>query len=56
MAKEIKYGAEAREALEAGVNKLANTVVVKVFRSVKCEIFQKKDTVFLLIMTKVGFF
>ncbi len=28
MAKEIKYGAEAREALEAGVNKLANTVRV----------------------------
>lgn len=26
MAKEIKYGAEARAALEAGVNKLANTV------------------------------
>ncbi|MBQ9118699.1 MAG: chaperonin GroEL [Lachnospiraceae bacterium] len=28
MAKEIKYGAEARSALEAGVNKLANTVKV----------------------------
>ena len=28
MAKEIKYGAEARESLEAGVNKLANTVRV----------------------------
>ena len=28
MAKELKYGAEAREALEAGVNKLANTVRV----------------------------
>ena len=28
MAKEIKYGAEARAALEAGVNKLANTVRV----------------------------
>ena len=28
MAKEIKYGAEARAALEAGVNKLANTVKV----------------------------
>ena len=28
MAKEIKYGAEARKALEAGVNKLANTVRV----------------------------
>ncbi|MBQ7972030.1 MAG: chaperonin GroEL [Lachnospiraceae bacterium] len=28
MAKEIKYGAEARTALEAGVNKLANTVRV----------------------------
>ena len=28
MAKEIKYGAEARAALETGVNKLANTVRV----------------------------
>ncbi len=28
MAKQIKYGAEAREALEAGVNKLADTVRV----------------------------
>ena len=28
MAKEIKYGAEARAALEAGVNQLANTVRV----------------------------
>ena len=28
MAKEIKYGAEARKALEAGVNKLADTVRV----------------------------
>ena len=26
MAKEIKYGIEARKALEEGVNKLANTV------------------------------
>ena len=25
MAKQIKYGVEARKALEAGVNKLANT-------------------------------
>lgn len=28
MAKEIKYGAEARAALEAGVDKLADTVCV----------------------------
>lgn len=28
MAKEIKYGAEARKALEAGVDKLADTVSV----------------------------
>ena len=27
MAKEIKYGADARKALEAGVNKLADTVI-----------------------------
>ena len=30
MAKEIKYGAEARKALEAGVNKLADTVSVTI--------------------------
>ena len=30
MAKEIKYGAEARASLEAGVNKLANTVRVTI--------------------------
>ncbi len=30
MAKEIKYGAEARQALEAGVNKLADTVSVTI--------------------------
>ncbi len=28
MAKEIKYGTEARKAMETGVNKLANTVKV----------------------------
>ena len=28
MAKEIKYGAEARSALESGVNQLADTVRV----------------------------
>ena len=30
MAKEIKYGAEARQALEAGVDKVANTVRVTI--------------------------
>ena len=30
MAKEIKYGEDARKALEAGVNKLANTVRVTI--------------------------
>ena len=30
MAKEIKYGAEARRALEAGVNQLADTVRVTI--------------------------
>ena len=30
MAKEIKYGAEARRALEEGVNKLADTVRVTI--------------------------
>ena len=33
MAKEIKYGIEARKALEEGVNKLANTVRVKIGRA-----------------------
>ena len=28
MAKEIKYGVDARKALESGVNQLANTVRV----------------------------
>jgi chaperonin GroEL len=28
MAKEIKFGAEARAALETGVNKLADTVIL----------------------------
>ena len=30
MAKEIKFGAEARSALEAGLNKLADTVRVTI--------------------------
>ena len=30
MAKEIKYGIEARKALEAGVNQLADTVRVTI--------------------------
>ena len=30
MAKEIKFGADARKALEAGVNKLADTVSVTI--------------------------
>ena len=34
MAKEIKYGVEARKALEAGVNKLADTIGEKVKRSI----------------------
>ena len=33
MAKEIKYGSEARTALGAGVDKLANTVRVTLGRS-----------------------
>ena len=32
MAKEIKYGVEARKALEAGVNQLADTVRVRTER------------------------
>ncbi len=36
MAKEIKFGAEARAALETGVNKLADTVRVT-FRTEKEE-------------------
>ena len=33
MAKEIKYGVEARKALESGVNQLADTVRVKIGRA-----------------------
>ena len=36
MAKEIKFGAEARAALEAGVDKLANTVKVTRTKRKKC--------------------
>ena len=39
MAKEIKYGSEARAALGAGVDKLANTVRVT--------LDQKEETLFL---------
>ena len=44
MAKEIKFGAEARAALEAGVNKLADTVRVTLGpkgRNVNGELFRK---------------
>ena len=36
MAKEIKFGAEARAALEAGVNKLADTVRVTLQKFPSC--------------------
>ena len=42
MAKEIKYGAEARSALEAGVDKLADTV--------KCSPILAQPTIRLLPM------
>ena len=51
MAKEIKYGAEARTALEAGVNKLADTVRVTLGpkgrnvvldKSVRCSAYHKR--------------
>ena len=35
MAKEIKYGAEAREALMAGVDKLADTVGMLIQNQIK---------------------
>ena len=38
MAKEIKYGAEARSALEAGVDKLADTVGYPGTEGKKCGI------------------
>ena len=42
MAKEIKYGAEARTALEAGVNKLADTVRVTLGPKGRNEVLEKQ--------------
>ena len=41
MAKEIKYGADARKALEAGVNKLADTVRVTIVPKVRNVVLDK---------------
>ena len=48
MAKEIKYGAEARAALEAGVNQLADTVRVTLgtgrrIRKYGCPAYQRSS-------------
>ena len=43
MAKEIKFGAEARAALEAGVNKLADTVRVTI--GPLCSVLQRSSTI-----------
>ena len=45
MAKEIKFGAEARAALETGVNKLADTVRVTIGpkgQTVWCSTYHKR--------------
>ena len=42
MAKEIKYGSEARAALGAGVDKLANTVRVTLGQILWCSIDHKR--------------
>ena len=47
MAKEIKYGADARKAMEAGVNQLADTVRVTLGpkgRNVVLDISQRKSS------------
>lgn len=36
MAKQIKYGQDARHALESGINQLANTVKITLARRAKC--------------------
>ena len=42
MAKQIKYGKEAREALEAGVNKLADTVKITIGPKGRNVVLEKK--------------
>lgn len=42
MAKQIKYGAEARQALEAGVNKLADTVKITIGPKGRNVVLEKK--------------
>ena len=43
MAKELKYGTEARAALEAGVDKLANTVRVTLGPKGRNVVLDKSD-------------
>ena len=53
MAKDLKYGVDARKALEAGVNKLADTVRVTIGpkgRNVVLDI----STVYYLVVTSCG--
>ena len=44
MAKEIKFGAEARAALETGVNKLADTVRVTIGPKGRNVVLKKRCT------------
>ena len=53
MAKEIKFGAEARAALETGVNKLADTVRVTIGPKGRNVVLDKSVSVLRLSQTTV---
>ena len=53
MAKQIKYGVEARKALEAGVNKLANTVKVTLGPKGRNVVLDKKYGTPLITTSKI---
>ena len=53
MAKEIKFGAEARAALEAGVNKLADTVRVTLGPKGRNVVIEKQYGAQLITQTTV---
>ena len=56
MAKEIKYGAEARAALEEGVNKLADTVRVTLGPKGRNVILDKKLGLFHTLQPQIFYF
>ena len=50
MAKQIKYGEDARRALEAGINTLANTVKITLGPKGRNVVLDKKFSVFLVAL------